>query len=124
MMTLVICNSRLILMQKQYQPQITVAMQQLRTFVESRFTEFQQVWIKVVSQRVQEVQTTLQTLMADLNKLSQNQKTILSRKMELERLMNPLVTQKHMIDLILSNPFQAHENKEEKLRQDPNETIC
>lgn len=49
-------------------------MQQLRTFVESRFTEFQQVWIKVVSQRVQEVQTTLQTLMADLNKLSQNQK--------------------------------------------------
>ena len=44
--------------------------------------------------------------------------------MELERLMNPLVTQKHMIDLILSNPFQAHENKEEKLCQDPNETIC
>ena len=63
-------------------------------------------------------------LKADLNKLSQNQKTILSRKMELERLMNPLVTQKHMIDLILSNPFQAHENKEEKLCQDPNETIC
>ena len=44
--------------------------------------------------------------------------------LELERLMNPLVTQKHMIDLILSNPFQAHENKEEKLCQDPNETIC
>ena len=116
--------SKIAELREQYQPQITVAMQQLRTFVESRFTEFQQVWIKVVSQRVQEVQTTLQALMADLNKLSQNQKTILSRKMELERLMNPLVTQKHMIDLILSNPFQAHENKEEKLRQDPNETIC
>lgn len=66
--------SKIAELREQYQPQITVAMQQLRTFVESRFTEFQQVWIKVVSQRVQEVQTTLQTLMADLNKLSQNQK--------------------------------------------------
>ena len=44
--------------------------------------------------------------------------------MELERLMNPLDTQKHMIDLILSKPFQAQEKKEEKLCQDPNETIC
>lgn len=111
-------------LREQYQPQITVAMQQLRTFVESRFTEFQQVWIKVVSQRVQEVQTTLQKLMADLDKLSQDQKTKLSRKMELERLMNPLVIQKYMVDLILSNPFQAHEKKEETEQQDPNETIC
>lgn len=111
-------------LREQYQPQITVAMQQLRTFVESRFTEFQQGWIKVVSQRVQEMQTNLQKLMADLNKLSQNQKTSLSHKIELERLMNPLVTQKHMIDLILSNPFQTQGKKEEALHQDPNETIC
>ena len=114
-------------LREQYQPQLTVAMQQLRTFVETRFSEFQQEWIRVVAQRVQEEQTTLKGLMADLNKLSQDQKTALARKMELERMVNPLVAQKHVVDLVLATPFgqggeKAGREKEAE-RPDPNETI-
>ena len=101
-------------LREQYQPQITAAMQQLRTFVESRFSEFQQEWIMVITQRVKDYQVTLQELMKNLAEMSNNQKLALAKRMELERLIKPLTAQRNLAAMVLNNPFEKKEDNEKE----------
>lgn len=94
-------ETELLGLREQYQPQIAAAMQQLRTFVESRFSEFQQEWIMSITQRAKEYQTILQDLMKNLAELSSNQKLALAKRMELERLIKPLTVQRNLAALVL-----------------------
>ena len=89
-------------------------MQQLRTFVESRFSEFQQEWILVITQRVKDYQVTLQELMKNLAEMSNNQKLALAKRMELERLIKPLTAQRNLAAMVLNNPFEKKEDNEKE----------
>lgn len=110
---------------EQFQPQIAAAMQQLRTFVEMRFNEFQQEWIKVVSDRVKNYAADMQELVNSLNKLNADHKSALSAKMGIERLLNPLDVRRNELHQIMKN--NHIENNEEDIKvefHDTNETIC
>mgnify|MGYP000011240148 CR=1 FL=1 len=110
---------------EQFQPQIAAAMQQLRTFVEMRFNEFQQEWIKVVSDRVKNYAADMQELVNSLNKLNADHKSALSAKMGIERLLNPLDVRMNELHQIMKN--NHIENNEEDIKvefHDTNETIC
>lgn len=98
-------SSEMSQIQNEYQPQITVAMQKLRTFVETRFSEFQQEWISVIAHRVKDSQQDMEKLLANLNEIAKNQKLAISRRLEIERLLKPLEAQQKMIQMLFSNPL-------------------
>lgn len=110
---------------EQFQPQIAAAMQQLRTFVEMRFNEFQQEWIKVVSDRVKNYAADMQELINSLNKLNTDHKSALSAKMGIERLLNPLDVKRNELHQIMkNNHIDNHEEEVKAEFHDDNETIC
>lgn len=85
------------------QPQITAATQQLRTYVETRFNEFQQNWVRVVSERAKNAAADMQQLSATLNKWNNDHKTALSAKMGIERIVTPLDSKRDELKTIMEN---------------------
>lgn len=81
-----------------YQPQISAATQNMRNFVESRFSEFQSEWIRVVSARANEYKDSLQLSIAEIQKIKQQINIAVSQKVSLQNQLNPLVKAKKNID--------------------------
>lgn len=111
---------------EQFQPQIAAAMQQLRTFVEMRFNEFQQEWIKVVSDRVKNYAVDMQNLINSLNKLNADHKSALSAKMGIERILTPLDAKRTELRQIMetNNIENSGADGVKVVYHDGNETIC
>lgn len=80
-----------------YQPQITSAMQQLRTFIETRLSEFQQELMSVISSRVKNNQASMQNLVKEMTTLANDQKAALSKKISIEKRLTPLLVQREKI---------------------------
>lgn len=57
-----------------YQPQIGIAFSDMRTFVDSRFREFRDAWIGVITERIKSLRSTLQETLIQINELKKNLK--------------------------------------------------
>lgn len=90
----IINDTELMNLREQYQPQIMSAIQQLRTFVETRFTEFQQELMSVIMLRVKNEQSSMQNLVKEITLLSNNQKLALSKKIAIEKRLKLLAGQR------------------------------
>lgn len=81
-----------------YQPQISAATQNMRNYVESRFSEFQREWINVVSSRANDYKDSLQTSIDEIQKLKQQINIAVTKKVTLQNQLKPLVKAKQDID--------------------------
>lgn len=81
-----------------YQPQISAATQNMRNYVESRFSEFQSEWISVISARAKDYKDSLQVSITEIQKVKQQINIAVSKKVSLQNQLNPLVKAKKDID--------------------------
>ena len=81
-----------------YQPQISAATQNMRNYVESRFSEFQSEWISVISARAKDYKDSLQSSITEIQKIKQQINIAVSKKVSLQNQLNPLVKAKNDID--------------------------
>lgn len=81
-----------------YQPQISAATQNMRNYVESRFSEFQSEWISVISARAKDYKDSLQISITEIQKVKQQINIAVSKKVSLQNQLNPLVKAKKDID--------------------------
>lgn len=96
----IINDAELMNLREQYQPQIMSAIQQLRTFVETRFTEFQQELMSVITLRVKNEQASMQNLVKEITLLVNNQKFALSKKIAIENRLKPLIVQRESLAML------------------------
>ena len=81
-----------------YQPQIAAATQNMRNYVESRFSEFQSEWISVISGRAQDYKECIQASIMQIQQLKQQINLAVNKKVSLQNQLNPLTKAKKNID--------------------------
>ena len=84
-----------------YQPQIAAATQNMRNYVESRFSEFQSEWISVISGRAQDYKECIQSSIMQIQQLKQQINLAVNKKVSLQNQLNPLTKAKKNIDNIV-----------------------
>lgn len=73
-----------------YQPQISVAMANLRTYVEARFQEFQREWLRVLTERAESYRNSTQESIELIQEVKQQLARGLNMKNSIEARMRPL----------------------------------
>lgn len=84
-------------LRRTYQAQIETEKQNLRTYVESRFSEFQREWFKALSERAQEYKNCLKETIDELTKLKQQINVSVNKKNALQNQIHPLNLAKEAI---------------------------
>ena len=88
------------LLRQIYQPQIAAVTQNLRTYVENRFIDFQREWIQVVSDRAKEFGDTLKQSIEDIQSIKQKISDAVNQKMIIQKQLAPLMKVKSDLDAI------------------------
>lgn len=81
-----------------YQPQISAAAQNMRNYVESRFSEFQSEWISVISARANDYKESLQLSITEIQKTKQQINLAVNQKVMLQNHLKPLTKAKDDIE--------------------------
>lgn len=85
-------------LRQMYQSQIQTETQNLRTYVEGRFSDFQREWIRAVSNRAQEYRDSLKEAISEIQHIKQQINLAVNKKVSLENKIKPLLHVKAMID--------------------------
>ena len=85
-------------LRQMYQSQIQTETQNLRTYVEGRFSDFQREWIRAVSNRAQEYRDSLKEAISEIQHIKQQINLAGNKKVSLENKIKPLLHAKAMID--------------------------
>lgn len=85
-------------LRQMYQSQIQTETQNLRTYVEGRFSDFQREWIRAISNRAQEYRDSLKEAISEIQNLKQQINIAVNKKVSLENRIKPLVNAKTTID--------------------------
>ena len=85
-------------LRQMYQSQIQTETQNLRTYVEGRFSDFQREWIRAVSNRAQEYRDSLKEAISEIQHIKQQINLAVNKKVSLENKIKPLLHAKAMID--------------------------
>lgn len=83
-----------------YQSQIQSETQNLRTYVESRFTDFQREWLRAISERAQDYRDSLNEAVNEIQNLREQINNAVNKKVSLENQIKPLKIAKEQIDKI------------------------
>ncbi len=93
-------NAKIAEFNKEYQPQIAVAMSQLQNYVNTQFTTFQTEWLRVVAKRVSGYQESVTELVGKIKELSLNQHKATQQKLAIEAAIRPIEAQMKMLSEI------------------------
>ena len=85
-------------LRQMYQSQIQTETQNLRTYVEGRFSDFQREWIRAISNRAQEYRDSLKEAISEIQHIKQQINLAVNKKVSLENKIKPLLQAKTMID--------------------------
>lgn len=85
-------------LRQMYQSQIQTETQNLRTYVEGRFSDFQREWIRAISNRAQEYRDSLKEAISEIQHIKQQINLAVNKKVSLENKIKPLLHAKAMID--------------------------
>ena len=85
-------------LRQMYQSQIQTETQNLRTYVEGRFSDFQREWIRAISNRAQEYRDSLKEAISEIQHIKQQINLAVNKKNSLENKIKPLLHAKTMID--------------------------
>ena len=85
-------------LRQMYQSQIQTETQNLRTYVEGRFSDCQREWIRAISTRSQEYRDSLNEAISEIQHIKQQINLAVNKKVSLENKIKPLSHAKAMID--------------------------
>lgn len=85
-------------LRQMYQSQIQTETQNLRTYVEGRFSDFQREWIRAISNRAQEYRDSLKEAISEIQNIKQQINIAVNKKVSLENRIKPLVNAKTVVD--------------------------
>ena len=85
-------------LRQMYQSQIQTETQNLRTYVEGRFSDFQREWIRAISTRSQEYRDSLNEAISEIQHIKQQINLAVNKKVSLENKIKPLSHAKAMLD--------------------------
>ena len=77
-------------LRRTYQAQIETEKQNLRTYVESRFSEFQREWFKALGERANEYKDCLKQTIGELTEMKKQINISVNKKNMLENQIRPL----------------------------------
>lgn len=80
-----------------YQPQMSGAISSLNTYVNTRFTEFQQEWLGIITDRCKAYKASLQDSIANIQQVKQAINQAVNMKMQIQNRLKPLLTAKEMV---------------------------
>ena len=80
-----------------YQPQMSGAINSLNTYVNTRFTEFQQEWLGLIVSRCKAYQESLQESIANINKVKQEINQAVNLKAQIQNKLKPLVAAREIV---------------------------
>ena len=80
-----------------YQPQISSSLSNMRTYVDTRFQEFQQEWLRVVIERAQSYRDSVQESLTMIQQLKQQMAQAANMRVDIQNKMRPLEKAKENI---------------------------
>ena len=80
-----------------YQPQISSSLSNMRTYVDTRFQEFQQEWLRVVTERAQSYRESVQESLTMIQQLKQQMAQAANMRVDIQNKMRPLKKAKENI---------------------------
>ncbi len=81
-------------LRQMYQQQLSGALANLRTYVDTRFQEFQQEWLQVLTDRTQAYSDSMDDAIKKINEVKQNISQAVNLRTALQNKLNPLNTAK------------------------------
>lgn len=79
-----------------YQPQLSGAISSLNSYVNTRFTEFQQEWVGLIMERCKAYQSSIQESIANIQKVKQQINQAVNMRAQIQNKLKPLVTAKEI----------------------------
>lgn len=73
-----------------YQPQISSSLSNMRTYVDTRFQEFQQEWLRVVTERAQSYRESVQESLTKIQQVKQQMAQAVNMRVNIQNKMRPL----------------------------------
>ncbi len=73
-----------------YQPQIASSLSNMRTYVDTRFQEFQQEWLRVVTERAQGYRDSVQESITQIQQVKQQMAQAVNMRVSIQNKMKPL----------------------------------
>lgn len=87
-------------LRQMYQQQLSGSLSNLRTYVDSRFQEFQTEWLKVLTERVQTYKSSLEQAISEINKMKQDINQSVSLRTALKNKLDILLKSKKELEII------------------------
>lgn len=81
-----------------YQPQLSGAISSLNTYVNTRFAEFQQEWLAIITERAKSYQESLKESIANIQKVKLEINQAVTMKAQLQTKMKPLLVAKDLAE--------------------------
>jgi len=80
-----------------YQPQMSGAINSLNTYVNARFTEFQQEWLSIITERCKAYKESVQASITNIQQVKQAINQAVNLKVQIQSKLKPLVLAKEMM---------------------------
>lgn len=80
-----------------YQPQLSGAISSLNTYISTRFTEFQQEWIGLITERCKAYQISLQESISNIQKVKQQITQSVNMRAQIQNKLKPLISAKEIV---------------------------
>lgn len=81
-----------------YQPQMSGAISSLNTYISTRFQEFQQEWLGIITERTKSYKESLQESIANIQKVKQEINQAVTMKAQLQAKIKPLLAAKELVE--------------------------
>lgn len=80
-----------------YQPQLSGAISSLNTYVNTRFTEFQQEWVGLILERCKTYQSSINESIANIQKVKQQITQAVNMRAQIQNKLKPLLSSKEIV---------------------------
>lgn len=80
-----------------YQPQLHGAISSLNTYVTTRFTEFQQEWVGLITERCKTYQSSINESIANIQKVKQQINQAVNMRAQIQNKLKPLLSAKEIV---------------------------
>lgn len=92
---------------QQIQPRLTIAINELRTYVQNRFKNFSNTLKELLLGRVAEMETEMMSIRLKLDECATDMQKIANQKSELQKKIAYVDTVSNQLNVLLNNPFKA-----------------
>lgn len=99
-------QSRVFEMRTKLAPQITIVMNDLKSYVQQRFEAFNESLVESFEQMTSDVVSEMQEVMAELKRADNDVKEAAKLKEQVQEQLNFVTAHKKQVELLLTNPFE------------------